>query len=329
MVMMGIDNLCILLIALFVLRGWWLGAIRTITSVLGTILAYVASYLLHRPVGALLAPMLSVSELIGTVIAGLCIFMFVSLAATIAGYFYMRRRLAKAKDADVERAKDRENGIVLGLIHGALVAFFVLLALSLAPPGSSIDRTLGVSQSEMVSWVRTISPGLFETLWARATGDQTSARILAGALRDPEGAREAARDIMTSPRLKELHSDPSFAEDLQKKSPEQLARDPRIMALTEDPQIRGALKRMGLKDEDLEYSPEEAAQAIGKVQVIMERFQSMMKNAGDGDGLPAGLSAPDLQRALEQGDYQRIMQEMGTINTLMMGLEEPGGKLDK
>lgn len=328
---LGLDDAFVAAVGLFALRGWFRGFIRSAAEVVGLLLAYVALWTVGPALGGLVAARTGLQPLMASVLVGMALFLGLQALAALAGWLLARRRLAAAEgtEPDGERlGQDRYHGALLGIAQGVVTVFLVALILGLAPPDSAVSRTLGAADSGVVDLARRLAPGMVGRVWATATGDPTTGALVAGVLRDPAGAAQAARTIAESPAVLELRQDPEFARALTEGSPDDVARNPRLAAVFTDPAVAGALASFGVDTSDVRYDPAAVARLVGGLRRNIDALGAAARDAARSGSLPPALDTPEMRRALESGDPAALMQQAAGLGLILQSLAGPQGSTD-
>lgn len=325
---LGLDDLFVAAVGLFALRGWFRGFIRSAAEVVGLLLAYVALWTVGPVLGRLAAERAGIQPLMATMLVGMALFLGLQALASLVGWLLVRRRLAASAggEPDEERqSQDRYHGALLGICQGVVTVFLVGLILGLAPPDSLVARTLGTADSGVVDLTRRLAPGIVGRVWAAATGDPTTGALVAGVLRDPAGAAQAARTIAESPAVLELRQDPEFARALTEGSPEDVARNPRLAALFSDPAVAKALTSFGVDPSDVRYDPAAVARLVEDLRRNLDSLSQAARDAARSGHLPPALDTPEMRRALESGDPAALMQQTAGLGLILQSLAPPSG----
>lgn len=127
-----LDIIILLVLIGGIVRGFMVGAVRQVTSILGVVAAFVMAVQLMRPAGATVVDSLGLSEALAPVLGFLVVFIAVQLV-----FYLLGRLVEKLLDALALNTVNRLFGSALGGFKAALllsIAFLILTQLNMPDP---------------------------------------------------------------------------------------------------------------------------------------------------------------------------------------------------
>ena len=189
-------------VALFAIWGAFSGAARQLSQVLGAI----AAWLIARPVGQLLGPMmaqaLKSSRMTGQVLATVCCFVLVYLTVRVVANAVLKRVVAGKEGS--RAGLDRALGFLLGGAKAFGLAYLAICALCFVEDNVQIGgKRLGVSPKGSAAFRLAREHNLFELNHQAQLED-------IGRLLKMTGDPSQAKRLEESPEYQALKKDPRF-----------------------------------------------------------------------------------------------------------------------
>lgn len=312
-----IDNIFIAVIVVGAIRGWWRGLIRTAADVAGLVTGYLLVWLFSAEAGAAISKIYNVPAKVSAIICGTAFILGASITAGIAGYFIKRHKVSKL-DEEAKEAfllDDSEYGSWVGIVQGILLSCFAALMLSLLPSENKVAIHLEVADSAFVDFMAPYGPEIMDSVMTEMLGDTSNAKIAAAVLSNPEGAQEAAKEIVKSEAVTNLVKSEDFRELLETGTVEEIVANQQIQDVLNDPQVLAAFGKLGISEDDLQLSPDDMSKIVAGYRDFMEQMNHIKGTATGGTtagGIPGSvptdlLSDPDLVPKL-----MKMLTSMGT-----------------
>lgn len=317
---MLLDNLCPLLVLVFIGRGYFRGFVASLVGVLAVVLGYVGSYALCRPLGALLAPSAGMPLIASIGLAGMLVFLSINGLASLFVFLRKRRlrRLAEERGlSDPMPSWDRYGGMALGGVQGLTFSFIVLWIVSLFPSDSGLATAFDAKNSDMITLVRSITHDVTLTLCESFTGDRGTAVLVSKVIQDPQGTKQVFQDFLANPKVRALQDDPTFRQKVLEGDIASAMNSEGMRNLIHDPEVRKTIGQLGLSEDGQLPPPEEMERLLVDTQSAMLRATEAIRRVTDNPKVKAILSDPQVLQAAKNGDFTVLLRNPELTSTLM------------
>jgi len=253
-------------------RGWRLGIIRALTSLLALALAALAGWLTSQLVMGILGPLLPVAPWVGGLISGALVGGSVYLAATILFAVLFKR--TEHQPGGIIRLAFGLGGALVGLATGALLIFAAILVVRGLGTVAEFQTT-GENQTaeplarHMADLKRNLEQGsggdalrrsdpipseIYDLLakFARVAGDEQAINRLA--------EHPQVQELMLHPAIVELSLEPGVNTAIEKGNPLLLMTNPAVMKALANKELVESISQLRLEealDFALETPPDE------------------------------------------------------------------------
>jgi membrane protein required for colicin V production len=197
-----LDLIILSLIVVFAVVGAYEGAARQLAHLVALGFGYLCAKPLGTSLGPRLGQALHVPIIFGVVLVMIVVFIGVMFSARLLLTSLLRRLLSGGNPE--WRGLDRALGFALGGFKVALIAYFLVSALSFAEDNIALaGHRLGLSPKDSISFAFARQYNLFETFQYRPVRDLVE---IAEALDNPAKAAKLRKD----PAFRALKQDPRF-----------------------------------------------------------------------------------------------------------------------
>ncbi len=205
-----IDLGCLVIIALFAYFGWRRGLLQAVLALLGVVAGYLAAYLLYRPLGDLLASLLSLQPLLAYPLGGMTAFFLAPILVGLVSLILRRR--ARRRGALPPALPSRVGGAVVGGLWGAAFSLLIVWALVLV---QALSPDLPDARGSLAGRLATpLSARLFSAAARQASGSEALAGVAGRFAGDPIAVSKGLGAVLDHEGVQSMLKDPRVARAL-------------------------------------------------------------------------------------------------------------------
>lgn len=293
----------------FAIQGYFKGLLQAISWFVSLIFAYIASFVGFRPLADWLQQHTGLEGMILWPLAGLIIFITVSLLVS-AVFNYLHRRLHTSPRAT---RVSRIGGLIAGAATGALLALLGIYLLTLVQDWKKNE--LVADSPRLTDWSRQLVSS--SGRWVAGFIQPEAASIVGAFLYSPVETGQRVQALVQSDELKQLLNDPEAQRLLSLGDEAALQQHPAFQELIAHPEVPGLLQQTGLVEDGVPVD-KAVAGLLAEAGQAVETFRQhpeVIRITRD----------PDFQQKLASRDVSALMQDprfMDLANTLVSTIKE-------
>lgn len=283
----------LLAVTYFAISGYFKGFFGALSRTVNLLLAYLAAFFFLKPTADLLQVHTSLDGMIVYFVAGLIIFVLVSLAVTA-----IFRGLDHLVNTNKHLGKPSKfGGLVVGIIIGTLVGFLLVYGISVMREARAPELIVQHTSLEMTA--RAFAGKVAANI--TAFGYPDAAPFAESFVRAPVAMGRSIQGMANNEELKALLADEHYQQLLARGDTLAVAGDPRFQRIIADADVRYFLQQseLGTVEEDLEQSVASA---------LVEGWHGLHVARNDPRVL-AIIENPDFQQKLHTGNYFVLMND--------------------
>lgn len=279
-------------IVLFALQGYWKGFIRVLSQLCSLLAAYAATFLFIAPLANYLRENTSLHGMAVYPVAGLLIFIPVSMVVTLLFSLLDQHTRTAGKLSALSRLAGLLTGAVIGALVGILLVYGWTLFQDFRKTAETPDSPLAQLSRELVSKTGARLINLVQP---------DAALFAEGFLHSPVDNGKRLANVAQMPELKAFIADPQLSAMVREGDTEQIMADPLFQQIADHPDLQILLQQSGLTDKN---SPPDKALA----NLMVDANRGMEKLYQDPQ-VQAIMKDPEFQRLIEQKAYWQLMND--------------------
>ncbi len=270
------DLTAVVLILIYILRGFRRGALRSVLDLIRIACAYLGAYFLASPLGKILGARLDLSSFLAVVLGGVIVFCGISIFLwAILTYLERgrRRQTAGMRDAG-HSALSSVVGGATGLAEGIMLIVLITWVY-LAVSGTAFgDRLPKIDETRTVGFSRSMmARGAYLVLRGRMD-NQDRARQMAALFSEPDRAPRKLQELSQEPSVVRLINSREFGDAFLSGDAERILNDDDFNTLLQDDSVMVQLRNLGF-----------AHSHSGSLNTHDELAEQLAKIGGNVDGI--------------------------------------------
>lgn len=150
----SIDILCLIILGLFCIKGFFRGILIEIFTLVGLLVAYIVAVREMSTIENWITQWINIPPLVASTIAFLIIFLSIGFL-----FRWIAKMLRSMARWTIIGWADKGGGFLFGLFKGALITSLVLLLLSLIPFSNRFEKE--TERSALYKPLRSVAPAVF------------------------------------------------------------------------------------------------------------------------------------------------------------------------
>lgn len=279
-------------ILLFALQGYLKGFVRVLSQLCSLLAAYTATFLFITPLADYLRENTSLHGMAVYPVAGLLIFIPVSMLVTLLFSLLDQQTRTAGKLSPFSRLAGSFTGGVIGALLGILLVYGWALFQDFRKTGENVDSPLMQLSRELVSKTGAKLINLVQP---------DAALFAEGFLHSPVDNGKRLANVAQMPELKAFIADPQLSAMVREGDTGQIMADPLFQKIADNADLQILLQQSGLTDKN---SPPD--QALANLMVDANRG---MEKLYQDPQVQSIMKDPEFQRLVEQKAYWQLMND--------------------
>jgi len=301
-----VDVMALIIMLLYISRGYRRGLLVSILSLVGLLAAYVSAYMFYKPAGQLIAERYDAPDYVtlalGAVMVFFCVFMFFSIITRIVSW-RMRVRAQRMEGVTLTWI-DKALGSLLGALIGITIIVALVWGYQLVQFTKAGEFMPDVNDSIAVKASSSVIEAVTYILAGNSMNDKDMARALARSVSNPGKAAEDMQALFENPSAKKLFNDANFVDAMLAGNEKKVRRNKSLKRMLDDPEVLKKAQSLGLISD--KQTPSEIKEAVArKLSKIGGEIGKIRKDPK----IQKLLEEPEFVEKLQKGDFRDLAND--------------------
>ena len=318
MAVLAVDVMALIIMLLYISRGYRRGLIVSILSLAGLLAACASSYMFYKPAGRMIAERYDAPDYVtlalGAVMVFFCVLMLFSIITRIVSW-RMRVRAQSVEGATLTWI-DKTLGSLLGAIIGLTIIVALLWGYQLAQFTKAGKFLPDISSSIAVETSSSIIEMGTYLLAGSSMSDKDMARALAKSVSNPKKTAKDMQILLQNPSAQKLINDAEFVDAMLAGNEKRVKRNRTLNRMLDDPEVIKKAQELGLVSDKYEAAEmkNDVARKLAKIGGEIGKIRNDPK-------VQKILQEPEFAEKLQKGDFRDLANDerFGTLLNRVLG----------